>query len=150
MCINWCIELSLSLKLFLAFLGGAFIGWERQKTGHEAGIRTFGLISLGSCAFGLISIHAGGAEITRISAQIVTGIGFICAGVIFREQDGMLKGVTTAATLWCSATLGLALAYNLYVISMSTFVIILLFLSLKKTRLWKWIEPKKTPFDHHS
>lgn len=143
MLIDWMLELQLGSKLMLSFLVGAFIGWEREKNGQEAGIRTFGLISIGSCAFGLISIYSAATDITRISAQIVSGIGFICGGVIFREQGGVLKGITTAATLWCSASCGLAIAYDMYVIGFLNCLIILCFLSIKNTKFWKYIVPKK-------
>lgn len=143
MLIDWMLELQLGAKLMLAFLVGAFIGWEREKNGQEAGIRTFGLISIGSCAFGLISIYSTATDITRISAQIISGIGFICGGVIFREQGGVLKGITTAATLWCSSACGLAIAYDMYVISLLNCLIILLFLSIKNTKFWQYIVPKK-------
>lgn len=143
MLIDWVLELLLSFKLMLSFLIGAFIGWERERNGQEAGIRTFGLISIGSCAFGLISIYSGATDISRISAQIISGIGFICGGVIFREQGGLLKGITTAATLWCTAACGLAIAYDMYMIGILNCFIIFCFLSVKNTKFWKYIVPKK-------
>ncbi|MBX9696981.1 MAG: MgtC/SapB family protein [Alphaproteobacteria bacterium] len=143
MLIDWMLELQLGVKLILSFLVGGFIGWEREKNGQEAGIRTFGLISVGSCAFGLISIYSGAPDITRVSAQIISGVGFICGGVIFREQGGVLTGITTAATLWCSAACGLAIAYDMYVISIMNCLIMLCFLSIKNTKFWKFIAPKK-------
>lgn len=143
MLVDWIFELTFSFKLLLAFFIGAVIGWDREKSGHEAGIRTFGLISLGSCAFGLISIYSTGTDIGRIAAQIIPGIGFICGGIIFREQGGHLKGITTAATLWCSAASGMAIAFDMYVVGLMNCLIILCFLSLKNTRLWRFIQPKK-------
>lgn len=142
MTIDWAFELILLSKLLLSFLFGSIIGWERERSGHEAGIRTFGLISLGSCAFGIISMSVQHGDPGRIAAQIVSGIGFIGAGSIFR-QDGLIKGLTTAATLWCAAAVGLAIAFNLLMISAFTTLIILLFLSLGHTRLWQAISYKK-------
>lgn len=139
--IDWLFELNIFAKLLLSFLLGAMIGWERERNGHEAGIRTFGLISLGSCAFGIISLSVTQGDVGRIAAQIVSGIGFICAGSIFR-QDGLVKGLTTAATLWCSGAVGLAISFGLFLISTLTTVIILLFLSLGHTRLWKKVSYK--------
>lgn len=139
--IDWFFELQVSLKLIIAFAIGAIIGWERERTGHEAGIRTFGLISLGSCAFGLVSIYVGSSDHGRIAAQVVSGIGFVCAGVIFRE-NGSIKGLTTAATLWCTAAVGLAVAFDMYMISLLSGVIILVFLSLRRTRFWARISGK--------
>lgn len=142
MYIDWIYELQLSLKLLISFGIGALIGWERERSGHEAGIRTFGLISLGSCSFGLLSIYIDSADHARIAAQVASGIGFICAGVIFRE-NGTTKGLTTASTLWCSASVGLAVAFNMYTIAILSTIIIIIFLSLRRTKLWARITGKK-------
>lgn len=141
--IDWFFELQISIKLVISFAIGAVIGWERERTGHEAGIRTFGLISLGSCAFGLVSMYVGSSDHGRIAAQVVSGIGFICAGVIFRE-NGSIKGLTTAATLWCTAAVGLAVAFDMYTIGLLSGVIILIFLSLRRTRFWSKISGKES------
>lgn len=148
MTIDWTFEFILFGKLVLSFLFGSIIGWERERSGHEAGIRTFGLISLGSCAFGIISMSVAHGDEGRIAAQIVSGIGFIGAGSIFR-QDGFIKGLTTAATLWCSAAVGLAIAFNLLIISAFTTLIILLFLSLAHTRFWDIISYRKEIAEAH-
>ncbi len=140
--VEWLFELKLSVKIILAFALGGLIGFEREKAGHEAGIRTFGLMALGSCVFGLISAHIGFGDPGRIAAQIVSGIGFICIGVIFREH-GVIKGLTTAATLWCSASVGLAIAFDMYVISILTTLIILIFLSLPHFKLWRKVSRRK-------
>lgn len=148
MSIDWFFELILFGKLLLSFLFGSIIGWERERSGHEAGIRTFGLIALGSCAFGIISMSVPHGDMGRIAAQIVSGIGFIGAGSIFR-QDGLIKGLTTAATLWCTAAVGLATAFDLYLISVFTTLIILLFLSLAHTRFWGIISYKREIAEAH-
>ena len=77
MSIDWIHELLVSGRLLVAFLLGALIGWEREHHGQEAGIRTFGLISLGACAFSLVSIFVEYGDQGRIAAQIVSGIGFL-------------------------------------------------------------------------
>lgn len=141
--VNWMFELHLSIKILIAFFLGALIGWERERGGHEAGIRTFSLMAIGSCSFGLISAHIGFGDPGRIAAQIVSGIGFICVGVIFREE-GRIKGLTTAATLWCSASVGLAIAYDMYVIGALTTLIILSSLSLPHFRFWKHVSKKQS------
>ncbi|WP_369015568.1 MgtC/SapB family protein, partial [Escherichia coli] len=87
---------------------GAIIGWQREHHGREAGIRTYMAASLGACAFGLVSNAIG--DQGRISAGIVTGVGFIGAGIILRDA-GRVTGLTTAATLWASAAVGLSAAY---------------------------------------
>ena len=99
-------------RLALAGLLGAVIGLERELRGHPAGIRTMSLVTLGACLFTEVSLLIGAHD--RIAAQIVTGIGFLGAGVIFREGTG-IKGITTAATVWGTAAVGMAIGRELYV-----------------------------------
>jgi len=95
---------------FAAVLGG-FIGLERELRGYPAGIRTMALITMGAMLFTDISQILGGDD--RVAAGIVTGIGFLGAGVIFREQF-TVRGITTAATMWAPAATGLAFGGALY------------------------------------
>lgn len=95
------------LRLGTALLLGAAIGFERQWRQKSAGLRTNTLVSLGAAAYILLSvfINGGGGDPGRIAAQIVTGIGFLGAGVIMK--DGLnIQGLNTAATIWCSAAVG--------------------------------------------
>jgi putative Mg2+ transporter-C (MgtC) family protein len=104
------------LRLILALLLGAVIGTERELRVHEAGMRTMALVSLGACLFQVISI-AGFADFmglphiqvdpSRVASYVVAGVGFLGAGSIFRMQD-RVKGLTTAATIWTVAAVGLA------------------------------------------
>lgn len=89
---------------------GALIGFERQLRGRKAGLRTNALVALGASAFVLFSqLVPNEVSPTRVAAQVVSGIGFLGAGIIFR--DGLnVQGLTTAATLWCSAAVGLLAA----------------------------------------
>ena len=100
--------LNFTLRLGIALLLGAFIGIERQWRQKSAGLRTNTLVSLGSAAFILLSISITAnntGDQSRIAAQIVTGIGFLGAGVIMK--DGItVHGLNTAATIWCSAAVG--------------------------------------------
>ncbi len=99
-------------------LGGALagaLGWERHRAGRPAGIRTHALVAMAATAFTLagVTFTAGSAhDPLRIAAQVVTGIGFIGAGTIFRSQDHVY-GLTTAATLWFAAALGVLVGVNL-------------------------------------
>lgn len=95
------------LKLCTALLIGCMIGAEREYRGKAAGFRTLILISLGSCIFTLISIKITTTSPDRIMANIVTGIGFLGAGVIFKD-DSRVMGLTTASTIWITAALGMA------------------------------------------
>jgi putative Mg2+ transporter-C (MgtC) family protein len=103
-------------RLLLAGVLGAFIGLERELRGYPAGIRTIALVALGACLFTDISQQVGEGD--RIAAQIVTGIGFIGAGVIFREPGGV-KGITTAATIWAAAATGMAVGVELYIVAVA-------------------------------
>ncbi len=115
------LELTMALKAIYATALGAFIGIERQARGRAAGIRTYSTVVLGACVFGLVSFCA--SDTTRIAAQVVTGIGFPGAGVIIRHA-GRITGLTTAATMWTAAAIGLAIAFGLYVLATVTALLI--------------------------
>ena len=91
--------------LVLAVVFGAIVGIERELAHRPAGLRTHMLVSLGSCLFTIISMRFS-ANPTQLAAGIVTGIGFIGAGTIWAEKD-KVKGITTAASLWATAAIGL-------------------------------------------
>jgi putative Mg2+ transporter-C (MgtC) family protein len=93
------------IRIAASALFGFLIGFERQLTGHPAGIRTNVLVSLGSCVFVILSFIIDTPDQTRIAGQIVTGLGFLCSGIIFK--DGVnVRGLNTAATIWCTAAIG--------------------------------------------
>jgi putative Mg2+ transporter-C (MgtC) family protein len=94
-----------ALRLAVALLLGSAIGVERQWYQKLAGLRTNALVALGACGFVVFSGLVGQGDPTRVAAQVVTGIGFLGAGVILREGFNVL-GLNTAATLWCSAMVG--------------------------------------------
>ena len=103
-----------ALRLVVALLLGAAVGVERQYRQRSAGLRTNALVSLGAAAFALIGFSmTGDASPTRMAAQVVSGIGFLGAGAIMREGLNV-KGMNTAATLWCSAALGVACGAGLF------------------------------------
>ena len=108
------MELEILLKIFLAAILGGLIGLERELRGYPAGIRTMALITMGSMLFTDVSQILGGDD--RVAAGIVTGIGFLGAGVIFREQF-TVRGITTAATIWASAAIGMAIGRELYLVA---------------------------------
>jgi putative Mg2+ transporter-C (MgtC) family protein len=107
-------QVEIIARLLLAAALGGFIGLERELRGYPAGIRTIALVALGSCLFTEISLTVGAGD--RIAAQVVTGIGFIGAGVIFREGGGV-RGITTAATIWAAAAIGMAVGVELYIVA---------------------------------
>lgn len=127
---------------FACFLG-CLIGWERERHRNiiSAGIRTYGAISLGACAFGIVSLAISNADSSRVAAQVVTGIGFLGGGIIFRQGD-YVTGLTTAATLWATAAVGLAVSVGMYLTSLMTAILIFLLLYLPRMAWWKKISAK--------
>src|SRR5688572_3924863 len=103
----------LLLGFFLVILVGGLIGVEREYRSKSAGFRTMILICLGSFLFTTFSIHISGGTDDRIASNIVTGIGFLGAGVIFQSEN-RINGLTTAAAIWATAALGMGIADGLY------------------------------------
>ena len=99
-----------ALQLLLALGLGAVVGLERRLRGHPAGIHTNALVSLGSAAFVVAGLSLGG-DVSRVAAQVVTGSGFICAGVILHRGTD-IRGLNTAATLWCASAMGVLSGVN--------------------------------------
>lgn len=112
------IEWNFILRLFIAGLLGGLIGFEREFRAKEAGLRTHFLVALGSALFMLISQYAftGRYDAARVAAQVVSGIGFIGAGVIIFQKN-VVRGVTTAAGLWVAGAIGLACGAGMYAIA---------------------------------
>jgi putative Mg2+ transporter-C (MgtC) family protein len=106
--------IDLVARVSVATASGAVVGWERERQGRLAGMRTHALVAVGACLFTIVGAY-GFPELTRgpnvdpmrVAAQIVSGIGFIGGGAIIRDR-GEIRGVTTAAALWASAALGMA------------------------------------------
>jgi len=116
--------LDFASRIIIALLLGMFIGFERQLTGHPAGIRTNMLICLGSCMFLLFPMIMGSNDIQRVASYIVSGVGFLCSGVIFKE-NGTVKGLNTAATLWCSAAIGVLSSSGMFSFAfVATFILL--------------------------
>jgi putative Mg2+ transporter-C (MgtC) family protein len=140
--VDFQTDIAVISRIIIAFLLGGLIGWERERHGISAGIRTYGAICLGSCVFGIVSLSVAGADPSRIAAQVVTGIGFLGGGLIFRQGDNYVSGLTTAATLWATAAVGLAVALGMYLISMLTSLLIFALLFLPRLKWWKKISRK--------
>jgi putative Mg2+ transporter-C (MgtC) family protein len=129
-------NLELILRLFLAAVFGAVIGFQRELAGKPAGIRTDALICFGSALFAVVSIAGfeenGSVDASRIAAGVVTGIGFLGAGAIIRGHGGRVAGLTTAAGIWVVAAIGICVGAGLYLISTAATVIATLILLLPK------------------
>ncbi len=114
------------LKLFLALFLGMSLGVERAIAGKTAGMRTYGLVTMGAALFVVVGVMAAGGfgspsasvESIRLSAQIITGIGFLGAGLIF-FNGGKMNGVTTAAGIWVAAGIGMSVGYGLYLVAVA-------------------------------
>jgi putative Mg2+ transporter-C (MgtC) family protein len=127
------------LRLGVATLAGAAIGWEREQTGRPAGLRTHMLVSLGSAMVVLALLEAGISDASHVVQGVVTGIGFLCAGDILHQmRDGheRVKGLTSAAALWVTATIGIVAAYGIWRV-----VVIGTVLTLVVLKLVKHVEP---------
>ncbi len=136
-------EFEIFFRVIFACFLGCLIGWERERHRNiiSAGIRTYGAISLGACAFGIVGLYIGGTDPSRVAAQVVTGIGFLGGGIIFRQGD-YVTGLTTAATLWATAAVGLAVSVGMYLSSLLIALLIFLLLYLPRMAWWKKISAK--------
>jgi putative Mg2+ transporter-C (MgtC) family protein len=129
------IEIEMVLRLLLAAALGAAIGYQRERASKPAGLRTHVLICVGSALFTIASIYGFGVttDPARVAAGIVTGIGFLGAGAILHREHqkrGIVEGLTTAASMWVIAGIGLAVGAGLYLVSAVTTVIVLIVLLL--------------------
>jgi len=130
------MEIEIIFQLILATFLGALIGLEREYKRKEAGLQTYSLVALGSCLFTIVSfelfnfflLKSGiSFDPSRIIQAIAIGIGFIGAGVIFRQSSGTV-GLTTAAGLWATAAIGIAVGVRLYCLAIFTTILALLVL----------------------
>lgn len=111
-------ELEMAIRLVLSALFGAAVGFEREHAEKPAGMRTLALVSLGAAIFTLVSMYGffGPADPSRIAAGVVTGVGFLGAGTILREGLNV-RGLTTAASIWAIAAIGVAVGAGMYILS---------------------------------
>ena len=133
---DFTVELQDMVAMVVSIICGGAIGFEREYKSKSAGFRTIILISLGSTIFTIVSRHGVGAD-DRISANIITGIGFIGAGVIFKDKISV-RGLTTAAVIWTSAAIGMTAGIGYHALAL-TLTIITLFVLLMVTRVEKMI-----------
>lgn len=133
---EWIQELTGSIavvggvRVLVAAVLGVILGLERQQSNKDAGLRTYALVAAGSALFTVLSIEAfPGSDTSRVAAQIVTGIGFLGAGLIFR-QGVNVQGLTTAAGLWSVAAIGMAAGTGLWGLAIIVTVIVLLVLKI--------------------
>jgi putative Mg2+ transporter-C (MgtC) family protein len=125
------------IQVTIAAILGGIIGLEREARGHDAGFRTNMLIAMGACLFTILSIRgfplqdSSARDSARVAAQIVSGVGFLGAGALFQTKD-RVKGLTTAATIWLIAAIGMAVGVSAY--PLAIFTSILTFIILRFLR----------------
>jgi len=126
------IAVDIIIRALVAAALGGLIGLERELGDHPAGIRTHILVTLGACVFTSLSLFgfSGAPGGGRVAAAVVTGIGFIGAGAILRSEGGVFTGLTTAASLWSCAAIGMLVGTGFFVVSIIVTVIVLLVLSI--------------------
>lgn len=130
---NFIIQLEYLLRLLLAAVCGSAIGYERKNRMKEAGIRTHLIVAVGATLIMIVSKYGFQDQIgwqnisldpSRIAAQVVTGVGFLGAGIIFMKRQS-IRGLTTAAGIWATAGIGLAIGAGLYVVGLEATIIII-------------------------
>ncbi|PWT96468.1 MAG: magnesium transporter MgtC [Bacteroidetes bacterium] len=136
------IPTEILIKLVLAIVIGGLIGAEREYRSKSAGFRTLMLICLGATVFTIMSQILGGVSTPdRIASNVVVGIGFVGAGVIFKSADSRVNGITTAATIWVTAALGVAIGAGRELLAVGACLLVLAILFLFTT-LEGWIDKK--------
>lgn len=117
-------------RLLIALGIGAIIGAEREYRSKSAGLRTMIMVSLSSCLFTILSVRIGLDSHDRIAANILTGLGFVGAGVIFKDEN-RISGITTATTIWMTAALGMAAGAGYELLSLfATFIVLIVLIFL--------------------
>jgi putative Mg2+ transporter-C (MgtC) family protein len=145
-------DVDFALRLFTTLILAIAVGTEREFHGHPAGIRTMALVGVGSCMFtalGLEPLFAARTDPVRIAAQIVTGVGFLGAGAILRTGNEV-HGLTTAASIWVVASIGMSIGFGFYAAGIFTTVLVLLTLILIRpieARLFKRAKARRDSGD---
>jgi putative Mg2+ transporter-C (MgtC) family protein len=114
-------------KVVLAAFCGGVVGWQRDRHQYVAGLRTMALVATGAAIFTGINETLG---LDRVVSNIVTGIGFLGAGIIFRE-GATVRGITTAATVWAVAAIGVAIGIELYLVALASTVLVFIILEMR-------------------
>lgn len=138
-------------RIAVGALLGYVIGFEREFRGKPAGERTFGLLALGTAAVTGVGVLFFPLSAEKVIAGVITGVGFLGAGLIFRERDtvghGQVLGLTTAASSWAAAAVGILAGAGLYLSAAVSCVIVLMILELNRLPLYRRIDPSKVRHD---
>ena len=126
----------LGQALLAAVLGG-LLGLQRERSGKPAGPRTYALVTMGSAVFTMLSIYGfGSANASRVASNIVVGIGFLGAGLIF-QRESHIDNLTTAAGLWASAAIGMAVGTGWYVLAVGATILTLILFVFDESKFKK-------------
>ncbi|MDO8625899.1 MAG: MgtC/SapB family protein [Candidatus Magasanikbacteria bacterium] len=124
-------------QVLLAAVLGGLLGFQRERLGKPAGPRTYALVTAGSALFTILSIYGFGPNDTaRVASNIVVGMGFLGAGLIF-QRDGHIDNLTTAAGLWASAAVGMAVGTGHYILAVGGAVIMLILFAINDSKFRK-------------
>ena len=124
------------IRLVMSTIAGGIIGLEREVVHKPAGVRTHMLVCLGSTLFTLITLELLPAEAARLFAGVATGVGFLGAGTIFKS-DKDIQGLTTAASIWTTAALGLTIGSGFYFMTAIVVILVLIILHLNKFKFFR-------------
>jgi putative Mg2+ transporter-C (MgtC) family protein len=130
------LELDFAIKLGLCLVLGVVIGVERELRNKPAGISTHCFVMAGACLFTLISAVADPNSPARIAAQVVSGVGFIGAGMILKSETNTVRNLTTAAAIWFAAAIGMAIGLGWYVIAVIAAVYAVIVPRIPHVRRW--------------
>ena len=136
-------DLELFGRIALAALLGFVVGWEREVRGQLAGDRTFTLVSMGAAAFTALSVDAFPGTAEKLIAGIVTGVGFIGAGVVLRTPRGELRGLTTAAAIWAMAAVGVISGASRPMLATLCAALVLLILELRHVPGLRFLDARR-------
>jgi putative Mg2+ transporter-C (MgtC) family protein len=137
----------LVLRMLLATLLGGLLGYQRERHGKDAGLRTHMLVALGSAFFVLIPLQAGMSigDLSRVLQGLIAGIGFLLAGTILKQQaEGQIHGLTTAAGLWLTAAVGVAVGLGRETSAILGTILALIILALLP-QVRPYTDPEETP-----
>ena len=130
------IETEILLRIVVAAIAGGLIGFERRVVHKPAGLRTLMLVGMGAALFVIVTVGTIPDQAARIIAGIATGVGFLGAGAIFRSEDH-IKGLTTAASIWATAAIGIAAGLGEYVLVVVVTILVVLVLQLNKIEYFR-------------
>lgn len=130
-------------RMALAALLGYLVGFERESRGKAAGERTFALLAFGAAGFTALGVEAFPASAEKVIAGVATGVGFLGAGVIFRGEGGIVRGLTTAASAWAVASIGVLVGAGAYVTGIAAAALALFILELDYLPGFRRIHPRE-------